>query len=68
MKRFLAIVLAMSLLLVFTGCDLFSIEKAEEEFDLDECLEEVEELVEDGELTTRMRSRSWRNIWSWCRP
>ena len=50
MKRFLAMLLALSMLLVFTGCDLFSIEKAEEEFDLDECLEEVEELVEDGEL------------------
>lgn len=51
MKRFLAILLAMSMLLAFTGCDLFSVEKVEdEEFDLEECLEEVEELVEDGEL------------------
>ena len=47
MKRFLAILLAMSMLLAFTGCDLFSVEKVEdEEFDLEECLEEVEELFD----------------------
>lgn len=50
MKRFLAIILALSLLLALTGCDLFSIEKADEEFDLEDCLDEVEDLVEEGEL------------------
>jgi len=48
MKRILSLTLALALLLVFSGCSLFVNE--EEAFDVEECLEEAEELVEEGKL------------------
>lgn len=50
MKRILSLIFVLTLMLSFSGCSLFAKEEEEEEFDVEACLEEVEALVEDGEL------------------
>lgn len=48
MKKVLSFFLALAVLFCFAGCDLA--EKDSSDFDVEECLEEAQELIEEGDL------------------